>query len=45
LFIHCSALLISVYFIANFVVPDFISKYFGFDKLEGDQKVDDAEDK
>jgi len=26
-------------------VPDFISKYFGFDKLEGDQKVDDADDK
>lgn len=44
-FLPVSALLISVYFIANFVVPDFISKYFGFDKLEGDQKVDDAEDK
>jgi len=26
-------------------VPDFISKYLGFDKLQGDQKVDDAEDK
>ncbi|XP_004491411.1 uncharacterized protein [Cicer arietinum] len=44
-FLPVSALLISVYFIANFVVPDFLTKYFGFDKLNEDQKVDDVEDK
>ncbi|KAK2377862.1 hypothetical protein P8452_49488 [Trifolium repens] len=44
-FLPVSALLLSVYFIANFVVPDFLTKYFGFDKLNEDQKVDDVEDK
>ncbi|PNX93098.1 hypothetical protein L195_g016247 [Trifolium pratense] len=44
-FLPVSALLLSVYFIANFIVPDFLTKYFGFDKVNEDQKVDDVEDK
>ncbi|CAI8586889.1 unnamed protein product [Vicia faba] len=44
-FLPVSALLISVYFISNFVVPDIITKYFGLDKVTEDKKVDDAEDK
>lgn len=41
LFIHCSLLLVSVYFISNFVVPDILTKYFGFDKVNEEKKVDD----
>ncbi|KAK7276858.1 hypothetical protein RIF29_18004 [Crotalaria pallida] len=41
-FLPVSALLLSLYFISNFIVPEFISKSFGFDKLNEDQKVDDV---
>ncbi|XP_021288738.1 uncharacterized protein LOC110419928 isoform X2 [Herrania umbratica] len=34
----CSALLLVVYLLANFVAPYFISKYFEFDKVREDQK-------
>ncbi|OMP04375.1 hypothetical protein COLO4_09684 [Corchorus olitorius] len=37
-FLQTSALLLVVYFLANFVAPYFISKYFGFDKVGEDQK-------
>ncbi|CAL0307392.1 unnamed protein product [Lupinus luteus] len=43
-FLPISALLLSVYFLANFIFPEFITKYFGFDKQNEEQKVD-AEDK
>ncbi|XP_057439811.1 uncharacterized protein LOC130731520 [Lotus japonicus] len=43
-FLPVSALLISVYFIANFVVPDILTKYSGYDQLNEDQKVDDVEE-
>ncbi|KAJ7963782.1 Glutathione transport system permease gsiD [Quillaja saponaria] len=39
-FIQTSGLLLFVYWIANFVVPDLISKYYGFDKVSEDQKDD-----
>ncbi|KAJ4725117.1 Glutathione transport system permease gsiD [Melia azedarach] len=36
-FLQTSAVLFFVYWIANFVVPDLISKYFEFDKINEDQ--------
>ncbi|XP_061342251.1 uncharacterized protein LOC133288495 [Gastrolobium bilobum] len=41
-FLPMSALLLSVYFIANFIVPEFLTKQYGFDELKADQKVDDV---
>ncbi|CAL5190650.1 unnamed protein product [Lathyrus oleraceus] len=45
-FLPISLLLVSVYFISNFVVPDILTKYFGFDKVNEEKKVevDDVED-
>lgn len=37
-FRKCSALLLVVYLLANFVAPYFISRYFEFDKVGEDQK-------
>ncbi|KAJ1389551.1 hypothetical protein SESBI_38168 [Sesbania bispinosa] len=42
-FLPVSALLLSIYFIANFIVPEFITKYSGYDKINEDQKVDDVD--
>jgi len=39
---HCSAVLLSAYFIANFVVPGFLTNSFGYDKSNEEQKVDDS---
>ncbi|CAK8538829.1 unnamed protein product [Lathyrus sativus] len=41
-FVPISVLLVTVYFISNFVVPDILTKNFGFDE---DKKVDDVEEK
>ncbi|KAI4307987.1 hypothetical protein L6164_031108 [Bauhinia variegata] len=43
-FLQTCVLLLSVYFIANFIVPEFLSKYFGFDQVNRDQKMDDVTD-
>ncbi|XP_058742938.1 uncharacterized protein LOC131615795 [Vicia villosa] len=43
-FLPVSALLLTFYFISNFIVPDILTKYYGFDKVNED-KVDDVEDK
>ncbi|XP_054792986.1 uncharacterized protein LOC129298587 [Prosopis cineraria] len=41
-FLQTSALLLCLYFTANFIVPELISKYFGFDKVKEDQNVNDV---
>ncbi|XP_022716882.1 uncharacterized protein LOC111275664 [Durio zibethinus] len=38
-FVQTSAILLVVYFLANFVAPYFISKYFEFDKIDEDKKT------
>ncbi|OWM81285.1 uncharacterized protein LOC116192044 [Punica granatum] len=45
-FLQTSAVLLGMYWIANFVVPDLISKYFGFDKVgqEDDQNKPNEDD-
>ncbi|TYJ48755.1 hypothetical protein E1A91_A01G085700v1 [Gossypium mustelinum] len=43
-FLQTSALLLVVYFLANFVAPYFISKYFEFDKIGEDQKRNENND-
>ncbi|KAK8706027.1 hypothetical protein V6N13_049608 [Hibiscus sabdariffa] len=40
-FLQTSALLLVVYFLANFVAPYFISKYFEFDKVGEDRKTNE----
>ncbi|KAL4271155.1 hypothetical protein GQ457_13G002120 [Hibiscus cannabinus] len=40
-FLQSSALLLVVYFLANFVAPYFISKYFEFDKVGEDQNTNE----
>ncbi|TKY57313.1 hypothetical protein E2542_SST21760 [Spatholobus suberectus] len=37
-----SAVLLSAYFIANFVVPGLLTNSFGYDKSNEEQKVDDV---
>lgn len=41
--IQTSALLIFFYLIANFVVPQFISKGFGFDEVDEKQKLNNID--
>ncbi|KAG5053383.1 hypothetical protein AAZX31_02G275100 [Glycine max] len=41
-FLPISAVLLSAYFIANFVVPGFLTNSFGYDKSNEEQKVDDS---
>ncbi|XP_028754193.1 uncharacterized protein LOC114713688 [Neltuma alba] len=42
-FLQTSALLLFLYFTANFIVPELISKYFGFDKVNEEQNVNDGD--
>ncbi|KAI9108600.1 hypothetical protein K1719_020484 [Acacia pycnantha] len=40
-FLQTSALLLFLYLTANFLVPELISKYFGFDKVNEEQNTND----
>ncbi|KAK4278419.1 hypothetical protein QN277_016267 [Acacia crassicarpa] len=40
-FLQTSALLLFLYLTANFLVPQLISKYFGFDKVNEEQNIND----
>ncbi|EXB66340.1 hypothetical protein L484_008085 [Morus notabilis] len=42
--IQISAILLVLYFLSNFVVPDLLSKYFEFDKADENQKGRDDSD-
>ncbi|KAF4393838.1 hypothetical protein F8388_018329 [Cannabis sativa] len=37
-FLQISVLLLSLYWLSNFIVPELISRYFQFDKVEEDKK-------
>ncbi|XP_057726943.1 uncharacterized protein LOC130942243 [Arachis stenosperma] len=43
-FLPVSALLLSFYLITNFLVPDLITKYFGFDETNKDEEEDEDKD-
>ncbi|KAL1307476.1 hypothetical protein HN51_049400 [Arachis hypogaea] len=43
-FVPVSVLLLSFYLITNFLVPDLITKYFGFDDTNKDEDEDEDED-
>lgn len=42
----CSAVLLGAYWVANFLVPDLVSKYFSFEKVgkEDDQNKPEEDD-
>ncbi|XP_030553272.1 uncharacterized protein LOC115757227 [Rhodamnia argentea] len=44
-FLQTGAVLLLAYWIANFVVPDLISKYLGFDKINEDENSEDDDRK
>ncbi|CAJ1971418.1 unnamed protein product [Sphenostylis stenocarpa] len=41
---HCSGVLLSMYFIANFVVPGILTNTFGYDKSNEEQKDDEDDE-